>query len=261
MWFVDRRALGLVMSCMLLGPAAGAATAADSAPLDGTEWVLVALAGRQVPDGPTATLQFDGGRLTGSDGCNRFSGSYSATGSAFTVSSELASTRMACPPQVEAEARAYLAALVGARAYRVDGARLMLLSADGVTFATLAAQSMLLKGTSWHATGINNGRQGVQSVMNGTLVTISFGGEGDASGTGGCNRYSGHYEVTGSSISIGKVAVTAMACADPPGVMEQEQAYFNALATAATVRFEGQRLELRTADGALAVSFERAPGG
>jgi heat shock protein HslJ len=235
-------------------------SAPRGASLDGTAWVLASLVGRAVTGSPAVTLQFEDGRLSGTDGCNRFNGSYSATDSAFEVPPQIASTRMACPPEVEAQARAFLAALTGAKAYRVQGARLELFSADGATLATLDVQPLVLAGTSWRATGINNGRQAVVSLVNGTTVTLSFGADGDASGLGGCNRYSGHYEATGSRISIGGIAVTAMACAEPPGVMEQERAFLKALGTASSVRFEGDRLELRTAEGALAAGFVRAPG-
>lgn len=256
-----REMIGLAVCCALLAPLLAVATGADPDPLDGSAWVLAAVTGRQVPGGATVTLQFADGRLSGSDGCNRFAGSYSTSGSAIEVSPQLASTQMACPEDVEAEARAFIAALAAAKGYRIDGARLLLLSGDGTTLATLAAQSLLLEGTSWHAIGINNGRQAVQSVANGTTVTLSFGAGGDASGSAGCNHYSGRYQASGSSISIGGIAVTEMHCAEPEGVMEQEQAYLKALATARSVRFEGDRLELRTEDGALAASFSRAAGG
>ena len=243
-------------------PVAGMAAAPAASPLDGSAWVLAAIEGRQPSDNrQPATLQFEGGRLSGTDGCNRFSGSYSATGSAFEVRPQMALTRMACPEPMATEAQAFIAALSAARGYRIDGARLLLLSADGATLLALAAQSLLLEGSSWHATGINNGRQAVQGVLSGTTVTLSFGAEGDASGSAGCNHYSGRYEASGSSISIGGIAVTSMSCAAPEGVMEQEQAFLKALATAKSVRFEGNRLELRTEGGALAASFARAEGG
>jgi heat shock protein HslJ len=261
MGILVRASIGLVTCCALLAPLDAATGSPDTGSLDGTAWVVTAVAGRQVSGGATVTLQFAGGRLSGSDGCNRFAGSYSAAGSALEVSPQLASTRMACPDGAEAEARAFVAALAAARGYRIDGARLLLLSADGATLVSLAAQSLLIEGTSWNATGINNGRQAVQSVLNGTTVTLSFGANGDASGSGGCNHYSGRYQASGSSISIGGIAVTAMDCAEPAGVMEQEQAYLKALAAARTVRFEGDRLELRTEDGALAASFTREAGG
>jgi heat shock protein HslJ len=50
-------------------------------------------------------------------------------------------------------------------------------------------------------------------------------------------------------------------CVAPEGVMEQEQQFLKALSTVATARFDGDRLELRTAEGSLAVSLVRADGG
>ena len=180
------------------------AAGADTDPLDGSAWVLAAIAGRQVPGSTTTTLQFEQGHLSGTDGCNRYTGTYSVKGPAFEVSPQLASTRMSCPEQVANEAQAYIAALSASKLYRIEGARLLLLSADGTTLATLAAQSLLLEGTSWNAIGINNGRQAVQSVVKDTTVTLSFGAGGDASGSAGCNHYSGRYQASGSSISIGR---------------------------------------------------------
>lgn len=245
---------------MLLATFANAAVASDAAPLDGTAWVLTAAEGKPVLGGVAVTLQFSAGRVSGSDGCNRYAGTYRVTADELHVAPDLATTRMACPGIVDEQARAYIAALTSAQRYRVVGERLELLSSEGKVLATLVAQSLSLAGSSWHATGINNGRQAVVSVLPDSTVTLSFGPDGDASGSSGCNHYAGRYQTQGSGISFGKLAVTAMACADP-AVMEQEQNYFRALATASTLRMEADRLELRTADGALAVSFVRATGG
>jgi heat shock protein HslJ len=43
--------------------------------------------------------------------------------------------------------------------------------------------------------------------------------------------------------------------------MQQEALFLAALQSAATFRIDGDRLELRTADVALAVSLTRSPGG
>jgi hypothetical protein len=51
-----------------------------------------------------------------------------------------------------------------------------------------------------------------------------------------------------------------MVCTTPADVMERETAYPRALESAATAQREGDRLELRTATGALAVSATSAPG-
>jgi hypothetical protein len=49
-----------------------------------------------------------------------------------------------------------------------------------------------------------------------------------------------------------------MFCGEPEGVMDQEAQYLAALPTAARYSVSGPRLELRTADGALAASFQAA---
>src|SRR5665809_106026 len=62
-----------------------------------------------------------------------------------------------------------------------------------------------------------------------TIPTLVF--EVDAvSGNASCNRYSGAYEIDGSSISFGQLISTQMFCSEP-GVMEQEAAYLAALAS------------------------------
>jgi heat shock protein HslJ len=43
-------------------------------------------------------------------------------------------------------------------------------------------------------------------------------------------------------------------------LMAQEQAFLKALASVATARVEGQRLELRTASGSLAATLQRDGG-
>jgi hypothetical protein len=48
-------------------------------------------------------------------------------------------------------------------------------------------------------------------------------------------------------------------CVQPEGIMEQEQQFLKALDTVTDARFEGNRLELRTASGALAAYLERLP--
>ena len=58
-------------------------------------------------------------RAHGSDGCNRFNGSYDLTqGLRF---SRMASTMMACPPPVDGQAREFTSALSATTSYRING--------------------------------------------------------------------------------------------------------------------------------------------
>ena len=95
------------------------------------------------------------------------------------------------------------------------------------------------------------------SVFAETKLTAVFGKSGSLSGFAGCNDYNATYKATAPKISIGPVASTRKHCEEPAGVSDQESSYLAALETAATYRVEGSRLELRTADGALAVELHR----
>jgi heat shock protein HslJ len=107
----------------------------------------------------------------------------------------------------------------------------------------------------WQATFYNNGKGGAVSVILGTEITAVFDQEGNLGGSAGCNNYRASYEIDGTSISIGPAASTRMFCAEPEGIMDQESQYLAALETAASYRLEGDKLELRTADGALVASY------
>ena len=124
---------------------------------------------------------------------------------------------------------------------------------------TLSVQTATdLTGVVWRATNYNNGNEAVVGILEGTELTAIFGEDGSLSGSAGCNNYVAGYTVDGSQITIGPAATTMMLCVEPEGIMEQEAAYLAALATAATYSINGQVLEMRTADDAMALRFEVA---
>ncbi|HEX5691199.1 MAG TPA: YbaY family lipoprotein [Roseiflexaceae bacterium] len=74
-------------------------------------------------------------------------------------------------------------------------------------------------------------------------ITIRFGTDGRATGSGGCNRYSGSYAVAANGgLTFGPVAATRRACA--PDVSNLENAYFNALGSVASYKLDGATLQL-----------------
>lgn len=104
-------------------------------PLVGTEWRLEWLAQSPAPAG--ATLRFGGGRVAGSDGCNRFMGPATVDGDRLAIG-PLAGTRMACAAG-QAEAAAFGAALAAAQRALVRGDTLELADGAGVTRLRLRA--------------------------------------------------------------------------------------------------------------------------
>ena len=59
-----------------------------------------------------------------------------------------------------------------------------------------------------------------------------------------------------SEFSISDVASTEMWCSDPEGVMDQEQAFLAALASVASYRLAGERVELFDGMGGVILTFE-----
>jgi putative lipoprotein len=90
----------------------------------------------------------------------------------------------------------------------------------------------------WRVTQIDG-----DDVGGAARTTLDIGADGTVSGSGGCNRYSGGAEIDGSTIIIGPVAATKMACLGMP--MEQETRFFAALDKARSWRLsEGNLLLL-----------------
>ncbi len=255
--YTIRTAAEAALLSALAGCTMMAGAPAAPPPLEGSAWVLATLGGRPVA-GPAPTARFEGGRVQGSDGCNRYTVPYTSRGASIEVGARGVSTRMACAPAVMQQADAYTAALAGARRYRVEGGRLELLGADGALLAQLAAQPQALAGTAWVATAINNGRGGVASLVAGSTVTLEFRADGRAGGSAGCNPYNAAYAAEGGRLRFTPGTMARRMCADA-AVMVLEAAFMQALESVATARFERDRLELRSADNALAVLLTRKP--
>ena len=88
--------------------------------------------------GTTITATFaDDGTLSGSAGCNQYTGSYTLDGGAIEIG-PLAATKKACsaPEGVMEQEAAYLAALPTATHFRIDAGGLALLAADGTFVAS-----------------------------------------------------------------------------------------------------------------------------
>ena len=63
------------------------------------------------------------------------------------------------------------------------------MDADGVTLLAYDEGQSTIEGTSWTATGVNNGREAVESTAATQAVTADFGTDGALSGFAGCNSY------------------------------------------------------------------------
>ena len=71
-------------------------------------------------------------------------------------------------------------------------------------------------------------------------MTAIFGENGTLTGSGGCNTYSSTYQTNGNRLTIQPISATQKMC--DPEVMDQEQAFFAALQSAATFSVDGGQL-------------------
>ena len=119
-----------------------AGQAGEAKSLVGPTWVVVELAGTPVPLTPAErqpSLQFlAGGRVSGTDGCNRVRATYTLAGERLTFG-PVAMTRMACPGLEPPTAR-FEAALKGARRWRLASGRLQVFGAQDVLLAAFEAR-------------------------------------------------------------------------------------------------------------------------
>ncbi len=227
------------------------AAATRPADIELTPWVLESGAG--IPDdGPTPTATFEGGRVTGTTGCNRYSGTYAVDGGRLTIEPG-AATLKACPPPADEVERAYLAALERVDGWRLEGeGRELVLLADGSPALRFRGASPV---GSWTVTSLVRG-DALTSPIPGTELTATFAEDGTLSGAAGCNRYTGRYTAERGILEISPPAATRMLCAEPDGVMEQEGSYLAALEETARFQIGERSLELLRADGTFVATYE-----
>ena len=109
----------------------------------GTDWRIVALAGTPLPsDAGDAALRIEtaahGTVFSASVGCNRLGGPVQMRDDTVTFG-PVRSTRMACPPPLDAAEKALAEALARAARWQIDGTSLRLLEASGAVVLEAAA--------------------------------------------------------------------------------------------------------------------------
>jgi len=125
--------------------------------------------------------------------------------------------------------------------------------AQSQTSRELSTNQRVLTGTDWRL--VSFGPAGSEaSLVAGTTVTLKFGEDGRASGSTGCNSYSGTYQVRGDIIAFGRLISTKRACLDQ-NANQQEQRFLSALESANRFRLSSNRLTIMSDRGRNALNF------
>lgn len=110
----------------------------------------------------------------------------------------------------------------------------------------------------WTLTSMARGNT-MTPVIPGTEITANFSDDGEISGSAGCNLYGASYTATRQVLTIDHVFSTLMYCTDTPaGIMEQESAFFQILADAASWKVREGILVISDARGRALLRF--SPG-
>ena len=96
---------------------------------------------------------------------------------------------------------------------------------------------------------------GGRGVMDMAQTTLEFDGGGRASGSGGCNRFTGSYTFTDGELSFGPLAGTKMMC--PEAVMDQEDRFHQALGVVDRVAVAGPFLLIYAGGSDAPLKFTR----
>jgi heat shock protein HslJ len=209
--------------------------------LTGTSWEWVSLSdptGQTTVDDPALyTILFN------SDGSATIRADCNSVGATYTVEENRLSitlgptTLAACPPgSLDQE---YLTALENVALYFFqEGDLFMDMAADGGTLRFRPAQSgsaaAAVPPTVDSAQGIEfqlasfGPEDAQETVLPGTTITASFT-DTEVTGSAGCNDYTGTLTPVSDYFTVGPIATTSQSCSEPAGIMEQEQAYLQAL--------------------------------
>jgi heat shock protein HslJ/uncharacterized lipoprotein YbaY len=87
--------------------------------LQGGEWVAQAIDGQPLIADSRPTLAFADGRVAGSASCNRYTGGFTLTGEGLAIG-QVATTMMACPPELMAQEKLFLDVLAAVRSFALD---------------------------------------------------------------------------------------------------------------------------------------------
>jgi len=124
----------------------------------------------------------------------------------------------------------------------------------GLALAACAGEppDSALEGTPWRLVQI-----GGQAIVPGTgdrvVHLVLQPSSGRAAGFGGCNRFTGSYQLREDSLEFGALATTRMACLKGG---ERETAFLEALARVRRWAVAGQRLTLADANGMVLLGLD-----
>ncbi len=124
------------------------------------------------------------------------------------------------------------------------------------TATTTTLPALQLERPMWILTSLAT-ETGMNNTLPNTTITATFE-DGNVTGSSGCNRYFGSYQLNKTQIKIGPIGSTLIFCADPDGVMTQETSYHLLLLNVTSYAISNDKLTLSDSQGNPQLVFEAA---
>lgn len=237
-------ALGILLpGCRLLSggtpqPAPQGTWQLTSGVLDGAPIPLVA--------GSEPTLTISGSDVGGRAGCNIYGGTATFEDGRVTISA-LSMTEMACDEERMAEEAAYSTALGRVDAFELAGDRLTLRGGGAeLSYERVppVADADLID-TTWLLQSVLTG-DATSSVV-GEPAILSFGADGQLSGSTGCRTFSGTFTRAENAISVGSLVTDDRGCSEETAA--QDAHVLGVLEGMVRISIDGSQLTLTADDG------------
>ena len=199
-----------------------------------------------------ATVVYFWDRYAGFDGCRWFLGVYGADAEGVLRMNTPAKTPHYCatPPGLSGQSDLYLSSLLNVTEYVIEEDQLHSYTVDDQRMLTYdPALPVPILGPRWELKFWWSADRGAWvPVAPAVTTSIVFAEGGEASGSGGCNDYTVPFEgdlqiemvmqATATSselpaLTFGPVAAQTAQCAEPDGIMEQEDGFFSWLGSVA----------------------------
>lgn len=230
----------MVLSCKTAKPLSRNDFPNENSPNISGSWVLKSLNGKTAADIfkgkiPTMTIDFAEKRISGSAGCNNYSGGFTLVKGILSAPN-LASTMMMCPE--ENQEGEFHAVLGQPNKVSIENGVLTLRNNKKVVaqFEKSIDTSMLLG--EWKLESIDGGD--ISTLFGENVPTIAFDLEKSRlGGNTGCNRYNATYTLDGTTISVGHIMSTRRACRD---AMQGEPKFTQAITGESTIEVTADKI-------------------
>jgi heat shock protein HslJ len=207
------------------------------------DWQLVE--GVDLVDGFPITMSIDGAVISGRAACNSYGGTITVDGSAVSFG-EFSWTEMGCEqPVMEAE-QLFLAALLAAETFALDGDRLTLTGPDGdlVFEPVVPTPTAELIDTNWILDTLIEGE--TATSVGGETATLLLAADGTLTASTGCRSVTGEWLETGGSITVPVMSAEGEC---PDDLWKQDSLVITVLEGDFRATVDGDRLTLTSMGG------------